>query len=334
MKSYYVELTGIGESRLAEEEIDIEDLRDDEAVIQAEYSMISAGTELSRAYGLKKGFSYPVRPGYCMTGRIVKKGKDIDAKEGDLVFVNAPHASLVRRSTSDKIQGPLIIRLPEGIDPIYASAINLGLVALQAVNLSKVRLGDSVAVFGLGNIGIFAALMYQKMGCRVIGVDPVEGRRRLAEDMGIEETASDKEEVLKRCAGGVDIAVDVTGLSNVIIDCVAVCRPYGQAVLLGSPRQSYETDVTPFLSAVHMKDIRILGAFNQTVPVYPAEGSDDSMMRNFHVVCGLFMRKDIDVRKMVSRVIDPKDCQKAYHDLMYEKENTGLIVYDWRKYQE
>ena len=174
MKSYYVELTDIGSSHIAEEEIDIEDLRDNEAIIKTEYSMISAGTELSRAFALKKGFRYPVRPGYCSVGRILKKGKDIDIQEGDLVFFNAPHASLVRWNTSLKVQDRQIMKLPQGIDPKEATALNLMLVAMQGVNLSDVKLGYTVGVFGLGNIGILTALMYKKLGCKVIGFDVVK----------------------------------------------------------------------------------------------------------------------------------------------------------------
>ncbi len=329
MKSVYVELTGIGESRLSEEEISIEDLQDDEAVIQAEYSMISAGTELSRAYGLKKGFTYPVRPGYSLVGTVVRKGRNIEAAIGDRVFVNAPHASLVRRKSGDQVQGPWILKLPEGIDPIEATAVNIGLVALQGVNLSKVRLGDHVAVFGLGNIGILTALMYRQMGCKVTGIDPSEGRRKLAEEMGIPLTGADKT-VLKE---DVDIAVDATGLPQVILDCVSVTKPYGQTLLLGSPRQSCETDVMPLLSEIHMKNLTILGAFNRTAPLCPTDGSDDSMIRSFRVVCDLFRNRVIDVRKLITRIIDPKDCKQAYHDLMYDKDHTGLIVYDWTDYQ-
>ena len=75
MESYFVELTGIGESHLNKEEISGDKLSVDEALIQCEYSLISAGTELSRAYALKKGFSYPVRPGYCGVGRILKRAQ-------------------------------------------------------------------------------------------------------------------------------------------------------------------------------------------------------------------------------------------------------------------
>ncbi|MBO4919564.1 MAG: zinc-binding alcohol dehydrogenase [Erysipelotrichaceae bacterium] len=331
MKNYYVELTGIGESHLNEEEIPTEDLNDNEALIKAEYSMISSGTELSRAFGLKKGFSYPVRPGYCMVGRVLEKGKDIKAEKGDLVFVNAPHASLVRRTHGNLVQGPLIFRLPQDIDPIEATAINLLLVAIQGVNLSSVRLGSRVGVFGLGNIGILVACMYKKLGCDVTGIDPVQERCDLAKSMGIEKTvcAQDPKEFLQKAF---DISIDVTGLSPVIIHCVENTVNYGEVILLGSPRQSYECDITPLLSMIHMKNLTVKGAFNNTTPVEAVSGSNDSLENNLRKVCELICNKDIDISRLISKVIDPKDCEQAYYDLMYNKDKVNLIVYDWRNY--
>lgn len=334
MKSEFVELTGIGESHLNSEEIDVNDLKDNEAIIKAEYSMISAGTELSRAFALKQGFKYPVRPGYCMVGKIVSKGKAIDAEVGDRVFVNAPHASVVRWQNGSDVQGPMIIPLPDDLDPIRATAINLLLVAIQGVNLTEVKLGYRVAVFGLGNIGILTALLYKKMGCDVVGLDIVENRCELAKTMGVEHVISDKDQLTalkEKYPEGIDICADVTGLASVIVDEVAAVRNYGQVLLLGSPRQSYETDLMPLLSNIHMKDIRVIGAFNKTVSVMPVPGSNDSMLRNFQTACDL-LKKDIDVTKMITRIVDPKDCQQAYYDLMYSKDQTNSIVFDWNSY--
>ena len=286
MESYFVELTGIGESHLNKEEINGNKLAVDEALIQCEYSLISAGTELSRAYALKKGFSYPVRPGYCGVGRILKKGAGIKAKIGDRVFFNAPHASLVRWKTSNSVQGPLIMKLDEDIDPLEATFINLMFVALQGVNLTNIKLGDRVAVFGLGNIGILCALMYQKAGCEVIGIDPMEHRCALAREMGLKHTAH--ESALSAIdlftnKEGVDIAVDASGLSEVIVECLKACGKYGQVLLLGSPRISYEGDLTGIFSLIHMKDLKIIGGFNQTIPVEAGDGSKDCLERNFRI---------------------------------------------------
>ena len=335
MKSYFVELTGIGTSHLNEEEIDTENIADDEALIKAEYSLISAGTELSRAYAIKKGFSYPVRPGYSMVGKILKKGKDIDLNVGERVFCNAPHASLVRWKTGNDVQGPFIMKLDEDIDPISATAMNLILVALQGINLTQVKTGDLVGVYGQGNIGILTALIYRKLGSTVIGIDPVKQRCLLAEKMGLRYTAfEEKKELIEKLSNGkgLDIAVDVTGLSDVIISCISDVKRCGQVLLLGSPRQSCECDITPVFSMIHMKDLKVLGGFNRTVAIYPSDGKDDCMERNFRIGQELLRNGDIDIRKLVTSIIDPKDCEKAYEDLMYHKDKENCIVYNWSNY--
>lgn len=336
MESFYVELTGINESQVSNEEISDADLMDDEAIIKADYSMISAGTELSRAFALKKGFKYPVRPGYCMVGTVLKKGKNIKAEVGDRVFVNAPHSSLVRWSDGDNAQGPMIKKIMDGVETIDATAINLLLVAIQGVNLAEVKLGYNVGVFGLGNIGIITALMFKRMGCNVIGLDPVSSRCELAKEMGLEYASCDQDQkkVIQEFTkgNGLDIAVDVTGLSPVIISCVENTRAYGQVVLLGSPRVGYECDITPLLSQMHMKNLKVLGAFNKTAPGVAVDGSNNSVSRNFEVVNQLLKEKYIDVSKLISSVIDPKDCKQAYYDLMYNKDKQNCIVFDWRNY--
>ena len=335
MKSYFVELTDVGRSHLSSEEISIDDLKDNEAIIKSEYSMISAGTELSRAFALKQGFKYPVRPGYSTVGRIIAKGKDIKAEIGDRVFASCPHASIARWSHTAKTQGSHIYVLPEDIDPKEATAINLALVALQGVNMSETKLNYKVGVFGLGNIGIMTGLIYQKLGCKVVGFDVVENRCALAERMGLKNTCSkDHETFINGFTDneGFDIAVDVSGLSSVIIDCVKYARRYGQVILLGSPRQSYETDVTPLLSNIHMKNLKVIGAFNQSAPVNPVEGSNDSVLNNLKTVCEMIIQKDIDVSKLISKLIDPKDCEQAYYDLMYNKDKVNCIIFDWNSY--
>lgn len=336
MKSSFVELTEIGKSHIAEEELDTSNLKPNEAIIKAEYSMISAGTELSRAFAIKKGFKYPVRPGYCMVGTVLEKGTGLDIEVGNKVYCGANHASVCRFAHSGKTQGGFIFKLPEGIDLKEATALNLGLVAIQGVNLSQVKLGDTVAIFGLGNIGILAGLMYQKLGARVIGLDPVEHRCKLAEEMGLKIVSSETDQVktINEITNnkGADISVDVTGASPAIISAINCTKKYGQVILLGSPRQGYECDITPTLNTIHMKNLKVIGAFNETCPIESVEGKDDSVHKNFLIVCDMIKNKEIDISKLITKVIDPKDCEQAYYDLMYNKNEVNCIVYDWRNY--
>ena len=340
MKSSYVELYQKGKARISQEEICTDDLQDNEAIIKTDYSMISAGTELSRVFEIKKGFSYPVRPGYCSVGTVIKKGAGLkDLEINDRVFFNAPHSSLVRWKHTNSTQGPQIYKLDRDINPKHATIINLALVAISGVNSSEVKLSDNVAVFGMGNIGILTALMYQKSGANVIAVDPIENRCQLAQKMGIKNVIcqqADKqvEEIMKFTADrGVEIAVDVTGISEAIITAINCTRQYGQVILLGSPRASYKTDITPVFNRIHMKNLKVIGAFNQLAPVNPVEGSFNSVVKNYQVVCNLIKNGDIDVEKIISHIISPEDIETAYHGLMYDKENYNCVILDWQKCQ-
>ena len=336
MKTESILLPEKGRAVVVTEELDVENLAENEAVIRAEASMISAGTELSRVFAIKEGFSYPVRPGYSAAGVVLAKGKGLeDLQVGDRVFYSGPHQSVCRFSRGGRTQGPRIFKLPQGMDAKAASAITLGLVAISGVHATEVKLGDTLAVFGLGTIGLIAALLYQKQGARVIAVDPVESRCALARRLGIAETLScppDRQvEALRDLTGGrgVDIAVDVTGVSAAIEHAVLSCGKYGQAVLLGSPRAAYDCNITPLLSAIHMKMLRVVGAFNSLYPVYETEGSRLSVARNFQVICRLIQSGELDIEALVSHVIRPEEAEEAYHGLMYDREYYRCVVIDW-----
>ena len=87
----FVALTEKGKSHVATEELYDSNLGIDELIVKADVSMISAGTELSRAFAIKQGFKYPVRPGYSLVGTIVNKHPDNKEYEiGDRVFCGVP----------------------------------------------------------------------------------------------------------------------------------------------------------------------------------------------------------------------------------------------------
>ena len=324
MKTKYVVIQDERKATLLTKELNNK-LKNDEVLIKCNYSMISAGTELSRFAGIKK--TYPFLPGYCAVGTIIDKGKNIkDFNKGDIVFYNAPHASHSIWTNNNITQGKIIFKLDKKINQKHATIINLALVAMQGINLSDVKTNDTVIVFGLGNIGLLTCLMYKKMGCNVIGIDPVKNRRTLANKLKIKTKENYKEYINKA-----DIAVDVTGMSPAIINAVEITKPYGQVILLGSPRQNYETNITPLLSNIHMKNLKVIGAFNNTCPVKPVEGSDNSVIKNFNRIVEMIKNKDIDVNKFISHIISPKEIQKAYTGLLDHKDKYNCVIIDWSK---
>lgn len=334
MLSRFIVIPEKGRAEVAEEELNLSDLQPNEAIIQAEATMISAGTELSRVFEIKKGFSYPVRPGYSAVGKILAKGESLtDLQVGDRVFYTGPHASVCRFSRGERTQGPKIFKLPEGISAQEGSLITLALVALSGVNTLDVRLGDRVGVFGMGMIGLLAAVMIQKLGAEVVAIDPVAERCALAQQMGINLSvncpAEEQLSQIRQRFGGLDAAVDVTGAARAIENAILSTKKYGQVTLLGTPRAECVMDVTPMLNAIHMRMLRVSGAFNSLEPVYETEGMRLNVARDYQTVCEMILSQELPVSWLVSHVIAPEDVERAYHGLMYEPSLFSCVVIDW-----
>ena len=339
MERRFVILTGKAQAEIHSEPFDVnQELKDNEAIIDTTTTMISAGTELSRVYAIKQGFSYPVYPGYTAVGKVLRKGKGLTHLEvGDRVFYSGPHASINKYSHVGTTQGAKILKIDERMSDTQACMIQMGLIAMNAVTACHGNLTDTVAVYGLGTIGIVAALLLQKQGMRVICFDPVETRCQEARNAGLKEcysVAADKQvETLKQLTNGkgAEISVDVSGISPAIVNAILGTAKYGQVILLGSPRASFTCDITPVLNAIHMKMLDVKGAFNQLNPFPQTDGTRQNVLKDFETVQRLILDGTIDADKLISHVIAPEEIMSAYHGLMHETELWHCAVIDWTK---
>jgi len=102
-----------------------------------------------------------------------------------------------------------------------------------------VKIGDSVAIFAQGPIGICAAVGAKLMGAAlVIGVDGDESRLKIAKAMGVDVVLNYKEvdtiaEIRKLTGGGVDVAIEALGLQETFENCLRCLRPGGTLSSLG-----------------------------------------------------------------------------------------------------
>ncbi len=78
----------------------------------------------------------------------------------------------------------LAAAVPPGVSPEAAAYATVGAIALQGIRNADVRVGESVAVIGLGLLGQLAVQLLRAAGCRVVGLDPVDPRRNLAAQHG------------------------------------------------------------------------------------------------------------------------------------------------------
>lgn len=207
----------------------VAELKPREILIEAEVSLISAGTERS---AFKSAPSYPYYPGYSLVGRVAKMGAAVTHfAVGDRVAASASHGSLV---ACDEI---MAFKIPDGVSSEHAAFITVGATALYAVRLSQIRLGDPILIIGQGLIGLLASQLARVVGALpVIGTDVDAARLELARSMGADQVvpAGDSDGLARVLAelpgGGVAAAIDLSGADGALNLGVSATRRRGRVV--------------------------------------------------------------------------------------------------------
>ncbi|MEM2129825.1 MAG: zinc-binding alcohol dehydrogenase [Candidatus Bathyarchaeia archaeon] len=157
--------------------------------------------------------SFPMRLGNMTVGTVTEVGSNVQKfKVGDRVYGYLPI-----RETHTVNEEAVSIAPVELCDKDLV-CVDPAVVALMAVREGHVRVGDAVAVFGLGAIGLMAVQLAKISGAlKIIGIEPFEKRRTLAETYGADLTLNpfevDVGQKIKEITNGkgVDISLETSG---------------------------------------------------------------------------------------------------------------------------
>jgi threonine dehydrogenase-like Zn-dependent dehydrogenase len=158
------------------------------------------------------GVNYPVRLGNIIVGEVIETGSDVTMHSvGDMVFNYGSFAE-------EHVWPESVRRLPPNVPWQAAVCLDPADFALGALRDGHVRIGDAVAVFGMGAIGLMVVQLAKLAGAfPVIAVDPLAPRRTLAKscraDQVIDPTAIDAGLAIKEATGkrGADVCIDYSG---------------------------------------------------------------------------------------------------------------------------
>lgn len=137
-----------------------------EALVEALFSLVSTGTELTAYTGSFPPASawaqyvkYPFKPGYSSVGRVIEVGSGVEGFEvGSVVAAPAPHADRYVWRAGD------LVKVPPGVSLEEAAFHTLAAGVMHAVRLAGVKLGESVVVVGAGLLGQLAVLFSRLAG--------------------------------------------------------------------------------------------------------------------------------------------------------------------------
>ncbi|NNN06033.1 MAG: Gfo/Idh/MocA family oxidoreductase [Elusimicrobia bacterium] len=190
----------------------------------------------------------PLPLGYSCAGVVEAVGEGVeDFAVGDRVACAG--AGYANHAEFAAVPQNLCALLPADASWDEAALTTLGAIALQGFRLSEAKLGETVAVIGLGLLGQLAARLAKAAGCRVFGVDLDEARLKVARAAGVEAVL--RAEAERAGAAFTDgrgfdaILIAADGATNDPIELsAALARERGVVVavgniLLGVPRDAF-----------------------------------------------------------------------------------------------
>jgi 2-desacetyl-2-hydroxyethyl bacteriochlorophyllide A dehydrogenase len=210
-----------------------------ELVVQVHVTGISVGTEM----GLYRGsemrlsraeYTFPIRPGYEAVGTVVERGAEVTAfGVGDRVLCLGGHSQYVKTDPA------LTVPLPDHLGDEQATLAVLATTAQNGIRRAKIEFGDTVAVIGLGVVGLLAAQEARLAGAgRVIGIDINPFRLEVARKLGIEYLVdASKDDPAARVTAitglGADEVIEAAGNAKAFEQALMLPRERGRVVILG-----------------------------------------------------------------------------------------------------
>jgi D-arabinose 1-dehydrogenase-like Zn-dependent alcohol dehydrogenase len=283
-------------------------LEEGAALLHTLYSEV-CGTDVHLHHGRLSGVPYPIIPGHVSTGVIAKIRGPLttvngDAlKEGDVVTFLDVHetcgacyhclvAGQPTRCPSRKVYG-ITYSANDGLLGGWSQAIYMkpgvkmipipkelsaetfigggcGLVtALHAVDLSRIRLGESVAVMGAGPVGQSIVALSSLSGAgEVVAVDGVQERLSFAKEMGatnIIDLATERAarlDVARSLTGGrgFDVVIEASGNPDAVSEALDLLRDGGRVVVCGHYTDNGSVNIHPHWQ-INRKHVELLGCW-------------------------------------------------------------------------
>jgi polar amino acid transport system substrate-binding protein len=281
--------------------------------------------------------------GYSASG-VVVESKSPNFSVGDRVACAgagyANHAEMIA------IPSNLAVKIPDNVDFHSAAYTTVGAIALQGVRQADVRLGETVAVIGLGLIGQITVQLLKASGCRVIALDinqtHFETARSFGADMVCHSSGSSKNDINAFTRGfGCDSVIITAGTeSNQPIElALDICRKKGNVVIVGAvgmniPRTQF------YMKEIDLKISCSYGPGRYDVD-YEEKGIDYPFAyvrwtenRNMIAILDLISLSKLDFHKLTTHIFSVKSAVDAYN-LILGKINEPylgiLLEYDPNK---
>ena len=313
--------------------------KDDEVMVELEYSAISSGTEKANFIGERNSVNmaeneeciFPRTVGYGTAGRVIEIGDKVkNIRVGDRVIV-----CWGKHKKHLTVKEDQVIRIPDEVSTKEACMSLISTFPLGAIRKCRLEIGESAMVMGLGILGIFAVQQLKAAGAYpVIAVDPIADRRELALRLGADfalDPAKEgfSDEVKRLSDGGVNVCIEVTGLGIGLIQALECMKKMGRVALLGCTRSSeFKID---YYKMVHGQGVSLIGAHTMARPKTESSPGLWTDEDDIKAVLNLIKGKRLNFADMISEIHSPADAQTIFDRLANERNFPIGVLFDWNR---
>jgi predicted dehydrogenase/threonine dehydrogenase-like Zn-dependent dehydrogenase len=351
------------------EEIPVPKLKPGTALVQNAFSLISAGTERmvtefagknlvgkarsrpdlvgqvldkARRDGIiptlvsaLNRLDQPMVMGYSSAGTILNVSSELsNFKPGDRVAcaggnyaVHAEYAVVPKN---------LLTLLPDGVDFESAAFSTLGAIALQGFRLAGLQLGESVAVIGLGLLGLLTVQIALSAGCHVLGIDIDPKRIELGKKLGynaILRSDSDENAMSYTHGHGFDaVLICADSRSSDPVELAGkLARDHGKVIAVGAvglnlPRKIYYEKEIIFQVSRSYGPGRYDPKYEENGQDYPYGYVRWTEGRNMEAFVELIASQKVNVHPLISHRFPIENAPQAYQLITGKAEEPFLGV--------
>lgn len=310
-----------------------------QVVVKLVRSSISAGTERANLVGdpnvdvSRAGqVIYPRYTGYSSAGEVVAVGEGVSrVKVGDRVACSWSFHVRYCLMNENNVH-PL-----NDVDYAAGALVHIATFPLAALRKCRVEMGESVIVMGQGVLGQIAVQLARVAGAvPIIAVDPVPEKRaralELGADVALDPFDPDFVKTVKSLTGGgVNVAIEVTGLGSgldMVLDCMA---RYGRVALLGCTRSSDFT--IDYYRKVHGPGITLIGAHTAARPKQESHEGWWTEKDDAEALIRLVAGGRLDLASLLEEVHSPSEYADVYARLA-AKGGFPVVQFDWTKLED
>jgi len=286
---------------------------------------------------LKSTFESGTPTGYSASGTVVEVGAQVkDIKIGDRVACAG--AGYANHAEYIEVPRNLLVEIPKDLGFKEASTVTLGSIAMQGVRRAEVKLGENIAIIGMGILGQLASQMVTAAGARVVAIDLDDRRLTIAQTNGAKYILNPTkknivEETIKITEGyGVDsvIITAATSSKEPLAQAFQMCRKKGRVVLVGvvgmeiNREDMYKKELDFYISTSYGPG-RYDSNYEEKGMDYPYHYVRWTENRNMQEYLKMLSEGKIKLNNIIEKVYKIEEVTRAYQEFEKE-ENKPLIV--------